>query len=91
MVATDVLGRGIDIEDIGLVVNYEMPNTIEHYTHRVGRTGRAGKKGRAVSFVTRSDSGIIPALKKTLLASGASIPFGLADYLEDDEGPVFFD
>jgi ATP-dependent RNA helicase DDX23/PRP28 len=44
LVATDVAGRGIDVQDVALVVNYDMPNTIEAYTHRIGRTGRAGKK-----------------------------------------------
>jgi len=47
--------RGLDIEDVGLVVNWDMPNEAEEYTHRVGRTGRAGKKGVAVSFVTEFD------------------------------------
>lgn len=46
LVATDVAGRGIDVQDVALVVNYDMPNTIEAYTHRIGRTGRAGKKVR---------------------------------------------
>lgn len=44
LVATDVAGRGIDVQDVALVVNYDMPNNIEAYTHRIGRTGRAGKK-----------------------------------------------
>jgi ATP-dependent RNA helicase DDX23/PRP28 len=46
LIATDVAGRGIDVPDVGLVVNYQMPGTIEAYTHRIGRTGRAGKKVR---------------------------------------------
>ncbi len=52
MVATDIAARGIDVNDIGLVVNYDLPTTVEDYVHRTGRTGRAGKSGRAVSFVT---------------------------------------
>ena len=55
LVATDVAGRGIDVPDVALVVNYDMPNTIENYTHRIGgRTGRAGKKGVAITFLTLS-------------------------------------
>lgn len=52
LVATDVAARGLDVERIGLVVNYDMPNDEESYVHRIGRTGRAGREGRAVLFVT---------------------------------------
>ena len=55
MVATDIAARGIDCERITHVVNFDMPDTIETYTHRIGRTGRAGRSGHAVSFVTRDD------------------------------------
>merc|ERR1712137_471083 len=51
LVATDVVGRGIDIEDLPFVVNYDLPISPADYIHRVGRTGRAGKKGTAISFV----------------------------------------
>ena len=57
LVATDVAGRGIDVPNVVLVVNYDMAHTIEQYTHRIGRTGRAGRKGAAVTFLTLSDSG----------------------------------
>ena len=56
LVATDVAGRGIDVQDVALVVNYDMPHTIENYTHRIGRTGRAGKKGVAVTLLTMGDT-----------------------------------
>lgn len=52
LVATDVAARGIDIDNISLVIHYDMPLTGETYVHRTGRTGRAGKKGKAISFVT---------------------------------------
>jgi superfamily II DNA/RNA helicase len=52
MVATDVASRGIDLDDIGLVVNYDPPGDRDTYTHRVGRTARAGREGRAVTLVT---------------------------------------
>jgi ATP-dependent RNA helicase DeaD len=51
VVATDVAARGLDVERIGLVVNYDIPNDLESYVHRVGRTGRAGRSGSAVLFV----------------------------------------
>jgi len=91
LIATDVLGRGIDFKDIGLVVNYHMPSTIEHYTHRVGRTGRAGKKGRAVSFLTTADKAIFPDLKALLRESHAFVPYELENEAFDIAGrPVFF-
>lgn len=51
LVATDVAARGIDVEDVDLVINYDVPQDIEYYIHRIGRTARAGRAGRAVTFV----------------------------------------
>jgi len=55
LVSTDVGARGLDIEDVAMVVNWDMPNEPEEYTHRVGRTARRGRGGVAVSFVTEMD------------------------------------
>lgn len=55
MVATDIAARGIDCARITHVINFDMPDTVETYTHRIGRTGRAGRSGHAVSFVTSED------------------------------------
>lgn len=52
MVATDIFGRGIDIERVNVVFNYNMPETSDTYLHRVGRAGRFGTKGLAISFVS---------------------------------------
>jgi ATP-dependent RNA helicase DeaD len=51
LVATDVAARGIDVEDVDLVINYDVPQDIEYYIHRIGRTARAGRTGRAITFV----------------------------------------
>lgn len=51
-------GRGIDVPNVALVVNYDMPNNVEAYTHRIGRTGRAGKKGTALTFLTLADTDV---------------------------------
>ncbi|MFO1055064.1 MAG: DEAD/DEAH box helicase [Planctomycetota bacterium] len=58
LVATDVAARGIDVSDIGLVVNFDMPRAVEDYIHRVGRTGRAGTEGEALSLVGKMEQGI---------------------------------
>jgi ATP-dependent RNA helicase RhlE len=68
LVATDVAARGIDVDDIEMVVNYDLPRAVEDYVHRVGRTGRAGKKGRAISLWTSADRGIYNAIRKNLAA-----------------------
>jgi ATP-dependent RNA helicase RhlE len=69
LVATDVAARGIDVDDITMVVNYDLPRAVEDYVHRVGRTGRVGRKGIAVSFWTGSDRGIYNAIQKSLSAT----------------------
>lgn len=61
LVATDVAARGLDIENVDLVVNYELPDDSENYVHRIGRTGRAGREGVAVSLVSEKD---VAALKR---------------------------
>lgn len=66
LVATDVAARGIDIQTIGLVVNYDMPRTADDYTHRIGRTGRAGASGRAVTFVSRHERRDLAQMQKSL-------------------------
>lgn len=57
LIATDVAGRGLDVQDVELVINYTFPLTIEEYTHRIGRTGRAGKKGLAICFFCPDSKG----------------------------------
>jgi ATP-dependent RNA helicase DDX23/PRP28 len=72
LVATKVAGRGIDIKDVSMVINYDMVKSIEEYTHRIGRTGRAGKHGIAVSFCTKDDFELFYDLKQTILCSPVS-------------------
>ncbi len=64
LVATDVAARGIDVNDLTHVVNYEIPRDPESYTHRIGRTGRAGKKGTAVNIITPSEFRKLSFIKK---------------------------
>ncbi len=66
MVATDVLSRGIDIDDVSLIVNFDVPNNPEDYIHRVGRTGRYDKKGTAITFVSNNDKKYYHAIKRVV-------------------------
>ncbi len=66
LVATDIAARGIDVSRVAHVVNYDMPDTSDAYTHRIGRTGRAERSGCAHSFMTREDQGIVRAVESLL-------------------------
>ena len=72
LVATDLAGRGIDVQDVSLVVNFNMPSSIEAYTHRIGRTGRAGKSGVAITFLGNEDSDVLYDLKQIISKSSIS-------------------
>jgi len=66
LAATDIAARGIDVKDISLVVNYDLPEKSEDYVHRIGRTGRAGKSGRAISFATPDQGYDIAAIERLM-------------------------
>ena len=63
LVATDLAGRGIDVADVSLVINFNMATSIEQYTHRIGRTGRGGKTGVAITFLGQEDAEVLYDLK----------------------------
>ncbi|NVM28767.1 MAG: DEAD/DEAH box helicase [Candidatus Helarchaeota archaeon] len=64
LIATDVVARGIDIDDVTHVINYDRPQDIKDYVHRVGRTGRMGKEGMAITFITPEDEAFITAVEQ---------------------------
>ncbi len=64
LVATDIAARGIDIDELPHVVNYEIPNICEDYVHRIGRTGRAGREGQAVNLVSLDEEGFMMAIER---------------------------
>lgn len=66
IVCTNVAARGIDIDSVSHVINYDAPNTIVDYIHRIGRTGRAGKRGMATTLLTPADEAIFNDLRKYL-------------------------
>ena len=71
LVATDIAARGIDVAGVSYVLNFDVPNTPDAYTHRIGRTGRAELEGRALTFVTRDDAAWLRATERML---GSAIP-----------------
>jgi ATP-dependent RNA helicase RhlE len=66
LVATDVAARGIDVSNISHVINFDMPDTVDAYTHRIGRTGRVHKSGMAFTFVTQGDEPLVRQIEKVL-------------------------
>jgi len=68
LVATDIAARGIDVPDISHVVNYDMPDTVDAYTHRVGRTARASRTGNAINIATRDDIDVVNGVESLLNA-----------------------
>merc|ERR1719428_994402 len=88
MVATDVAARGLDIEKVALVVNYDLPQSIDGYVHRIGRTGRIGNRGCAVTFLATDDSGtvcesvdILENLSRTMLEANQHAPAWLPEVI----------
>jgi ATP-dependent RNA helicase DeaD len=69
LVATDVAARGLDIDHVTHVVNYDLPNNSEIYVHRIGRTGRVGRTGRAITFVTPKERGEIDRIERDVRTS----------------------
>ena len=68
LVATDVAARGIDVTQISHVINYDMPDTADAYTHRIGRTGRNAKTGDAFTFITSEDEDMVRSIERVLRA-----------------------
>lgn len=89
LVATDLAGRGIDVSDVSLIVNFNMATNIESYTHRVGRTGRAGKSGVALTFLGNEDTDVMYDLKQMLMKSSISrVPEELRKHEAAQSKPV---
>ncbi|KAJ3229258.1 DEAD-box ATP-dependent RNA helicase [Chytriomyces hyalinus] len=75
LVATDIASRGLDVPNVNLVINFDLPSEIDDYVHRIGRTGRAGHEGKAVSYFTqRFDAGLVGKLVVVLMEAGQDVP-----------------
>ena len=70
LIATDVAARGIDIDSVSHVINYDIPSRTEDYVHRIGRTGRAGKGGRAITLFTTAEEHSMRAIEQLTGQSG---------------------
>jgi ATP-dependent RNA helicase DeaD len=79
LVATDVAARGLDVERVSHVVNYDIPTDAESYVHRIGRTGRAGRTGDAISFVTPRERGLVKMIERATRQQLTEIPLPSVD------------
>lgn len=79
LVSSDLLARGIDIYSVNLVVNYEVPKSMETYIHRIGRTGRDGRMGVAISMVDKQNAKLLLEIEKHYQTSIEELPIDVAD------------
>jgi len=83
LVATDIAARGIDIDDISHVINFELPNEPESYVHRIGRTARAGGEGIAISFCDASERGFLRDIERLIRMKIEVVPHDLPELTEE--------
>ncbi|KAI6182573.1 hypothetical protein M3Y97_00395100 [Aphelenchoides bicaudatus] len=74
LISTEILGRGLDIPNVNLVINFDLPTSVISYIHRVGRTGRAGRQGKAVTFYTYQDMSLIHPIATVINQAGFEVP-----------------
>ena len=81
LITTDLLARGIDVQHVSIVINYDLPNDKENYLHRIGRSGRFGRKGLAINFVTKEDTYILRDIEKFYDTQIEEMPANLPDLI----------
>lgn len=81
LITTDLLARGIDVQQVSLVINYDLPTQPENYLHRIGRSGRFGRKGVAINFVTGDDERMLSDIQRFYNVVVAELPSNIADLL----------
>ncbi|KAI9208868.1 P-loop containing nucleoside triphosphate hydrolase protein [Polychytrium aggregatum] len=74
LIATELMARGIDFKGVNLVINYDFPQTVQSYIHRIGRTGRAGRPGEAVTYFTKEDAPYLKSIVNVMRESGCEVP-----------------
>jgi translation initiation factor 4A len=80
LITTDLLARGIDVQQVSVVINYDLPGNRENYIHRIGRSGRFGRKGVAINFVTSNDERTLKDLETYYNTQIEEMPSTIADY-----------
>lgn len=81
LISTDLLARGIDVQQVSLVINYDLPSNMENYLHRIGRSGRFGRKGVAINFVTNSDVRTMKEIERYYHTQIEEMPMDIADMI----------
>lgn len=81
LITTDILARGIDIQQVSLVINYDMPKYPQTYIHRIGRSGRYGRKGIAINFVTKKERNILSYIQKMYNTEINVLPSNVSELL----------
>jgi len=81
LITTDLLARGIDVQQVSLVINYDLPNNRENYIHRIGRGGRFGRKGVAINFVTQEDVRTLKDIETFYNTEISEMPMNIANML----------
>jgi len=81
LIATDLLARGIDVQQVSLVINYDLPSNKENYIHRIGRGGRFGRKGVAINFVTADDTRMLREIEQFYSTQVLEMPMNVADLI----------
>merc|ERR1719265_1988628 len=81
LISTDLLARGIDVQQVSLVINYDLPGNVENYLHRIGRSGRFGRKGVAINFVTNNDVRAMKDIEKYYHTQIEEMPHDIADMI----------
>merc|ERR1712141_712041 len=81
LATTDLLARGIDVQQVSLVINYDLPTNRENYIHRIGRGGRFGRKGAAINFVTEEDKRTLMDIETFYNTTIEEMPMNIADLL----------
>merc|ERR1711876_115799 len=81
LISTDLLARGIDVQQVSLVINYDLPQKMENYLHRIGRSGRFGRKGAAINFVTNNDVRSMKDIERYYGTQIEEMPSDIADLI----------
>ncbi len=90
LITTDLLARGIDVQQVSLVINYDLPTQPENYLHRIGRSGRFGRKGVAINFVTKEDERMLQDIQRFYNTVIEELPSNVADLLWVEEHYYWF-